>query len=79
MSWRRLDRPVSVEAFVQDIWIATTTDLVDDDTREVRVFPPGTASRRLTLDASRYRCLGEAVFRDGRGVATDSTAGRSSP
>ena len=64
MSWRRLDRPQPVSAFIQDIWLATVTDLVDDQTREIKVFPPGTSSKRLTLDASRYRPMEPGLFPD---------------
>jgi len=64
MSWRRLERPHRVDAFVHNLWMTTTTDLVDDDSREIRVFPPGSTTRRLTLDASRYREAEPGLFAD---------------
>jgi hypothetical protein len=79
MSWRRLDRPRAVDAFVQDVWISSVTDVVDDESREIRVFPPGSTTRRLTLDASRYREVEPGLFADRSGDGHATPAAHPAP
>lgn len=79
MSWRRLDRPRSVDAFIHDVWISSVTDLVDDESREIRVFPPGSTTRRLTLDASRYREAEPDLFADTSGGGRATSAAHPAP
>ena len=57
--WRRLPRPVTVRAFLGDIWMDADAVDVNDETKEVRVRRPGGATPHMEshaiLDASLYQ------------------------
>jgi hypothetical protein len=56
--WRRLSRPVTVRAFIGDLWMDAEAIDVNDETHEVRVRRPGGdvphQEWHAILDASLY-------------------------
>ncbi len=45
-----------------DTWMRSDVDTFDDETLEIKVFPPGELTSRLVLDRSRYRPLDAVAF-----------------
>jgi hypothetical protein len=58
--WRHLSAPVTVRAYIAEIWVDAKAIDVNDNTREIRVeWPPPTEDdltiHHMILDASHYK------------------------